>query len=128
VTQPSGTPITALRVLLAVSVAVTASLWLSLLFLLQLEGRNRLAGSPGESSPLYLAVLGLPSVLLATACTVAARVALRRERRGRDATRPLALCLTLLVVGAVVVLGMPPYGAAVWEFALLPWRVLANQS
>lgn len=126
VTRPSSRAVPGLGALRVVLVALTASLWVSLLFLLRLEARNRLAGSPGESSPLYLAIVGLPSVLLVTACTVAAATALRRERCGADGSRPLALCSTLLLVGGVGLVAVPWYSGAVWEFASLPWKALAH--
>lgn len=125
-TQPPGRALPALHALLIGLLALTASLWVSLLYLLQIEGRNRLAGSPGESSPLYLAIVGLPSVVLATACAGAAAAALRRERHGGDGARPLALCSTLLLAGGVGLVAVPWYGGAVWEFASLPWKALAH--
>jgi hypothetical protein len=53
--------------LLAALLPPTAWLWAAVFYPLQLEARNRLEGTPGESSPLYLALLGLPLVALVSA-------------------------------------------------------------
>ncbi len=115
---------TALTVLLAATLLPTASLWVSLLFLLQIEARNRLQGSPGESSPLYLALFGLPCVLLATAACFSALAAVRRAGTGRPVTGALVTCGALLLVIGLSVLLLPWYGGAMQEFATLPWKAL----
>ena len=100
---------------------LAASLWVSLVFLLQLEARNRLADSPGESSPLRLALYGVPLVVLATGACLAAE--LTRRRRGGSAVALLAPGL-LLVGAAVALVGTRSYLGAMQEFATLPWDAL----
>lgn len=102
----------------------TTALWVSLLYLLQIEVRNRLAGSPGESSPLYLALLGLPVVVLATAACVAASLAAHSGRAAAERRRGLGTAAVLLLVAGVGLLAVPSYGRAVQQFATLPWRAL----
>jgi hypothetical protein len=85
----AGTPRRVAAALLVVLLPLTLTLWVSLVFLLQLEVRNRLAGSPGESSPLYLALLGLPAVALVSVACLAAALFLRASTSAADITRGL---------------------------------------
>lgn len=120
----SGRPLAV--TMLAVLLPVTLALWVSLVFLLQLETRNRAAGSPGESSPLHLALLGLPAVAVVSAACLAAALGTRRRSTGPDVARALAasgaLCLLALLALAVV----PSYAGALQEFLTLPWRALLS--
>ena len=113
-----------LRALLAGLLVATAWLWVALIYLLQLEARNRLAGSPGESSPLYLALYGLPVVVLVSAACLAAGLALRRRNTQADVRRALATAVVLLLVAVAAVALVPTYAGAMTEFVLLPWRVV----
>lgn len=109
---------------LAVLLPVTLSLWVSLVFLLGLETRHRLAGSPGESSPLYLALLGLPAVAVASAACLAAALATRRNNAGQDVARALITAGSLSLLGLLGLLVVPSYAGALQEFVTLPWRAL----
>ena len=112
--------------MLTVLLPVKVSLWVSLLFLLQLETRHRLAGSAGESSPLYLALLGLPAVAVVTAACLAAALGTRRRNTGQDVARALAAAGALCLLGLLSLAVVPSYAAAMQEFVLLPWRVLTR--
>ena len=102
----------------------TVWMWLSLIYLLQLEARNRLDGSPGESSPLYLALYGLPMVLLATGVCVVVALARRRHNSSADVARAWVAAATLTGIAVLALLIVPSYLGAMTEFVLLPWRVL----
>ena len=122
----AGTGRLAANALLVFLLPVTGWLWAALVFLLQLEARNRLNGSPGESSPLYLALLGLPLVAVVSAACLAAALGRRRRNRPPDVTRALlaAGALTSLALLSLVV--VPSYASAMQEFATLPWRALVG--
>jgi hypothetical protein len=120
----AGTPRRVAAALLVVLLPLTLTLWVSLVFLLQLEVRNRLAGSPGESSPLYLALLGLPAVALVSVACLAAALSLRASTSAADITRGLLAAAGALLVVLVAVAVNPSYAGALREFAALPWRAL----
>jgi hypothetical protein len=110
--------------LLVVLLPVTVWLWGCLVFLLQIEARNRLAGSPGESSPLYLALLGLPAVALASAACLAAALGVRRRNTAQDVARALAAAGALCLLGVLSLSVVPSYVGAMRELVTLPWRAL----
>lgn len=98
---------------------VMAALWLSFIYLAQMDIRNTLRGSPGEHSPLRLALHGLPVALAATACFI---VAVRASMAGGGrAQLAVSICLAVLLVLALVLAASPAYAQALSEFVTLPW-------
>ena len=98
----------------------TAALWLSFIYLVQLDIRLTMRGSPGEHSPLRLALHGLPAALAATACFAAAYKA-SRAKTGRLGVAG-GSCLGLLAASTAVLLLLPSYLQTLSEFATLPWN------
>ena len=109
-----------LRALLGALLVVAAWLWVAVLYLLQLEARHRLSGSLGESSPLRLALLALPAVVLVSLLCLVLALSLRRRNTEQDVRRALLTAAALALAAVAVLAVVPTSPAALCELVLLP--------